>query len=95
MEKESWHLDKKIPISLILAIIAQTLVGVSYVTGLSNTVSQSVKDITKLEGRINAAETKSIALQESLIRLEEQSKQQTKMLERIVNSLDKLNITTR
>jgi predicted PurR-regulated permease PerM len=92
VDEHKWTIDRKIPITLIVtfigALFVQTIAGVTYVNALSNTLTQAVKDITRLEGRLQAQESKSLALQESLIRLEEHSKQQTKMLERILNSIE-------
>jgi predicted PurR-regulated permease PerM len=92
VDEHKWQIDRKIPITLIVTVVGalfvQTVAGVTYANSLATTLAQAVKDITRLEGRLQAQESKSMALQESLIRLEEQSKQQTKMLERILNSIE-------
>jgi ABC-type molybdate transport system ATPase subunit len=87
-EDSNWHLDKKVPISLILALFFQTVVGVMYVQSIANTSNQSAKDILVLQGRIQATENKAVILQESLIRLEEQSRAQTRILEKIERTIE-------
>ena len=47
MSKEPWHLDKKVPIALILMILGQTFAFVAF--------------ISKMDSRINALENQAVA----------------------------------
>lgn len=49
LEKDKWHLDKRIPIVLIAAILAQGTVGVWWVSGVNSQVQVHEKRLEKLE----------------------------------------------
>lgn len=45
----SWHLDKKVPLALIFAIVLQTGFAVAWVTDISRDVRESQRRMEKLE----------------------------------------------
>jgi len=47
--ERSWHLDKRIPVTLILAVLFQTLVLIWYLSGLDSRVNNNTHRITKNE----------------------------------------------
>ena len=57
MGNEQWHLSKSVPISFILAIIAQTVALVWFVASLNNGVENNSRDIVRHETRIETLET--------------------------------------
>lgn len=56
MNNESWHLSKSVPLSLIGAILCQTVALVWYVSSLDSTVTINARDIARHEVRIQAIE---------------------------------------
>jgi hypothetical protein len=56
MNHESWHLSKSVPLSLIGAILFQTVALVWYVSSLDSTVTINARDIARHEIRIQAIE---------------------------------------
>lgn len=48
-QKESWHLDKKVPLSLIFAIIAQTAAFVYWGARLEGETKANATDIARIE----------------------------------------------
>lgn len=56
MNKESWHLSKSVPLSLIAAIAAQTLGIVWYISSLDSSVEINAREIARHEVRIQAIE---------------------------------------
>lgn len=57
MGNEQWHLSKSVPISFILAIIAQTVALVWFVASLNNGIENNSRDIVRHEIRIETLET--------------------------------------
>lgn len=56
MEDTPWHLNKSIPLTFILAIIAQTIALVWFVSSLNSSIDSNTRDIMRHEARINALE---------------------------------------
>ena len=53
---DDWHLSKSVPVTFILAIIAQTIALVWYVSSLDNDVKNNTRDILRHEVRLEALE---------------------------------------
>ena len=56
MSDEPWHLSKSIPITFILAIVAQTIALIFFVATLRNDVDNNTRDILRQSSRITAIE---------------------------------------
>lgn len=56
MSKEPWHLSKSVPITFILAIVAQTVALIWFVATLRNDVDMNQAQILRHEVRIEAVE---------------------------------------
>lgn len=84
---DPWHLDKRVPIALIITLIMQTAGMVWWAAGLSHRVDQHARDIAALttDGRTYGAETSRI--REVLARLDERMAAQTDLLRRLDTSL--------
>ena len=53
MDKETdWHLSKTVPVTLVVAIICQTIALVWYVSSLDNSVKNNTREILRHEVRI-------------------------------------------
>lgn len=71
--KEGWHLDKRVPLALIFAIVVQTAGMVAWFTTLGNRVTaveawQEKNDATR--DRLTAIETQLSGMKDSLVRIE-------------------------
>lgn len=53
---EPWHLDKRIPIALILAILVQSIAGVWWLSDLVHRLDSAVAINDRQDGRISAVE---------------------------------------
>ena len=53
---ESWHLSKSVPVTLIVAIVLQTISLVWYVSSLDSAVKNNARDLVRQETRINTLE---------------------------------------
>ncbi len=55
-DKQEWHLSKSVPITLVVAIIAQTLSLLWFVATLRNDVDNNAKTLIRHETRIESSE---------------------------------------
>ena len=55
--EDSWHLSKSVPVTLVLAIIAQTVALVWYISSLDSAVDTNSRDIIRNETRLESLET--------------------------------------
>lgn len=72
-EKPGWHLDKRVPIALILALLVQTGGVVAWFATLDNRITtveawQEKNDATR--DRLTAIETQLSGMKDSLARIE-------------------------
>jgi hypothetical protein len=56
MKNQEWHLSKSIPLTFVLAIMAQTVALVWFVSSLNSSIDNNTRDIMRHEARINALE---------------------------------------
>ena len=57
MSNEPWHLSKSVPLSIIFAVIAQTVTLVWFIAGLNASIESNSRDLVRHETRIEALET--------------------------------------
>ena len=73
-EDAHWHLDRKVPIAIIVAIVGQTVAATWWAASLAAKVDMIESRVTKTEVRAERAEIDARALSERLIRIDEASK---------------------
>ena len=56
MEDNPWHLNKSIPLTFIMAILAQTVALVWFVSSLNSSIENNTRDLMRHEARIDALE---------------------------------------
>lgn len=56
MSNEEWHLSKSIPLTLIFAIICQTIALIWFVASLRNDVDSASKELVRQDTRITTLE---------------------------------------
>lgn len=78
---ESWHLSKSVPLTLILAIISQTVALVWYVSTLNSNVESNMKDIARHEIRLERLEETTKELSILNARIDENIKAIRQMME--------------
>lgn len=69
MDNESWHLSKSVPVTLVVAILCQTVAVVWYISTLDSNVEVNMKDIARHEIRIDKLEdtTKELSIMNARI----------------------------
>jgi hypothetical protein len=61
VQKQSWHVDKKIPLAALTVIVMQTAGIVWWVSQLSSTVQNAVTSISRFDGERYTKENASAA----------------------------------
>lgn len=84
-----WHLDKRVPVALIVAIMVQTGTAVWWAAGQDATVANHSERLAKLEAQEDKVSDRMRSIEERLVRLEANGDAQLITLERIYNILDK------
>lgn len=85
MEKDSWHLSKSVPLTFIIAIVAQTVALVWYVSSLDNAVENNTRNLVRHEVRIEALDKVVQTQALTLARMDENIKAIREHLERNVD----------
>lgn len=85
-KSEPWHLDRKVSITLILAIVAQTCGAVWWAATLDSRVKAFEDKVTRVEAKIDAQHDDPVRL----ARLEGGRDEQNRRLDRIEAKLDRL-----
>jgi len=86
---ESWHLSKSVPVSLIIAIVLQTISLVWYVSSLDSAVKNNARDLVRQETRINTLEKTVQSQAVSLGRIDENIKAIRNLVERMAEQAEK------
>jgi hypothetical protein len=71
LKEESWHLSKSIPLTLIFAIICQTIALIWFVASLSNDVDAATRELTRQDARITNLEALVQSQAVSMARIDE------------------------
>ena len=85
MERDSWHLSKSVPLTFIIAIVAQTVALVWYVSSLDNAVENNTRSIVRHEVRLDSLDKVVQSQAVTLARMDENIKAIREHLERNVN----------
>jgi len=72
--QEAWHLSKSVPLTLIGAIVAQTIALGMYVANLNNSIENNAKEIIRHDTRIESLEALVQSQAVSLARMDENIK---------------------
>jgi len=89
MMTESWHLSKSVPVTLIVAIVLQTISLVWYVSSLDSSVKNNARDLVRQETRINTLEKTVQSQAVSLGRIDENIKAIRNLVERMAEQDNK------
>ena len=82
MDKDTeWHLSKTVPITLVVAIICQTVALVWYVSSLDNSVKNNAREILRHEVRIDTLDKVVQSQALTLARIDENIKSIRIMME--------------
>ena len=83
MSNEPWHLSKSVPLSIILAVVAQTVTLVWFIAGLTASIDRNSRDIIRHETRIETLEASVQSQAISVARMDENIQAIRAMLEQM------------
>lgn len=81
-DSDAWHLSKSVPVTFILAIIAQTIALVWYVSSLDNAIENNTRDLMRQEVRLEALENIVQTQALTMVRMDENIKAIRDMMEK-------------
>ena len=83
MQDEPWHLSKSVPLSIIFAVVVQTVTLVWFIAGLNANIEQNSRDLVRHETRIETLEASVQSQAVSLARMDENIQAIRAMLEQM------------
>jgi cell division protein FtsB len=86
MNSEPWHLSKSVPLSIIFAVIVQTVTLVWFIAGLNASIENNARDIVRHETRLESLETSVQNQAISVARMDENIQAIRQMLEQMARS---------
>lgn len=86
MANEPWHLSKSVPLSIIFAVIIQTVTLVWFIAGLNASIDQNSRDLVRHETRIEALESVVQTQAVAMARMDENIQAIRTMLEQMARS---------
>lgn len=86
MRDEPWHLSKSVPLSIIFAVVVQTVTLVWFIAGLNASIDNNARDIVRHETRLESLETSVQNQAISVARMDENIQAIRQMLEQMARS---------
>lgn len=86
-DKTPWHLDRKVPMAIIIALAVQAGSFIWWASGVENRALTQGKDMESAEIRIEKLEDSKSDLLQRLTAVETQLANQTKLLDQILAEL--------
>jgi cell division protein FtsB len=83
MRDEPWHLSKSVPLSIIFAVVVQTVTLVWFIAGLNASIDNNARDIVRHETRLESLETSVQNQAISVARMDENIQAIRQMLEQM------------
>jgi cell division protein FtsB len=83
MSNEPWHLSKSVPLSIIFAVVIQTVTLVWFIAGLTASIDRNARDIIRHETRIETLEASVQSQAISVARMDENIQAIRAMLEQM------------
>lgn len=86
-EDGAWHLDRKVPIALIVVLVGQVVAGIYFASRLQTQVEQHDRRIAVLEVTDARMSEETRRISEYLARMDERLQAQTAILRRVEDAL--------
>lgn len=84
--ESEWHLDRRVPIALILAMVGQLVVGVTWVNGVNSEISQLKEKIDAMSVAVKAQRKRL----ETVISVEVELRHMAQSMRRLEKTLDRI-----
>lgn len=87
--QQHWHLDKRVPLSMIFALLVYAVTAIWFASGISTRMDFNERKLDEVDDKAVEALNKQSELLERLARIEERGNQQIRLLERLESRLSK------
>jgi hypothetical protein len=87
---ESWHLDKKVPVAIIVVLIGQFLLGLWFIAKLDSKVEEQASRLAKTEAQISNIDREARDFGNRMARIEEKSSAMLSLLQAIEQRLERV-----
>tara|TARA_R110001592_G_scaffold11275_4_gene56134 strand:- start:1298 stop:1561 length:264 start_codon:yes stop_codon:yes gene_type:complete len=74
MSEQEWHLNKSVPLTLVFAIVLQTISLVWFISQLNSAVESNTNDIIRIQAEVSVMERTVQAQAVSMARIDENIK---------------------
>jgi hypothetical protein len=85
---ESWHLDKKVPVAIIVVLIGQFLLGLWFIAKLDSKVEEQAARLAKTEAQVSVIDREAREFGNRIVRIEEKTSSMLTILQRLERVLD-------
>jgi low affinity Fe/Cu permease len=85
---ESWHLDKKVPVAIIVVLIGQFLLGLWFIAKLDSKVEEQAARLAKTEAQVLTIDREAREFGNRIARIEEKTSSMLTILQRLERVLD-------
>jgi hypothetical protein len=85
---ESWHLDKKVPVAIIVVLVGQFLLGLWFIAKLDSKVEEQSSRLAKTEAQISVIDREAREFGNRIARIEEKTSSMLTILQRLERVLD-------
>lgn len=86
--QQAWHLDKKVPITIVTALVVQTLALVWQASALNSAVKENADNLTETIKRVSDMETRERETGKMMAKVETMLENLQHTVYRIDNALD-------
>jgi len=85
---KQWRIEKRVPVTLIMVLLAQFGAGAWFISALSADVKNNSEEILSIEKSVSVFRDKNDDVKSRVIRIEEKLISQHDLLERILRRVD-------
>ncbi len=85
---ESWHLDKKVPVAIIVVLVGQFLLGLWFIAKLDSKVEEQAARLAKTEAQVSVIDREAREFGNRIVRIEEKTSSMLTILQRLERVLD-------
>ena len=87
-EPEGWHLDRKVPVTIIAVLIGQFVGGLWFLSKLDSKIEEQAARLAKTEAQIFTIDREAREFGNRIARIEEKSSAMLTILQRLERVLD-------
>ena len=85
---EGWHLNKSVPVAIILTILGQFLIGLWFIAKLDSKVEEQALRLAKTEAQISTIDREARDFGTRIVRIEEKTSSMLAILQRVERFID-------